>query len=183
VIGAVEQRHLGVHHREADEHARIPHTLHALLHARDVLLGHDTADDLAQELVAGAGLVGLKTQFDARELARAARLLLVRVVDLGGPRQSLAVGHLRRADVHLHLVRALQDVDLDVEVQFAHALDDGLPALLVGRYPERGVLGRELGQRQAHLLDIGLGPGLDLHLDDGIGELHLLEQHRPIGIG
>ena len=48
---------------------------------------------------------------------------------------------------------------------------------------EGRILGRQLVQRDAHLLLVGLGLGLDGHLDDGIGEIHLLEQHRLVGIG
>ena len=121
MVVAVEQRHLGVDHREADQHTRVPHALDALLDAGDVLLRHHAADDLALELVAGAGLVGLQAQLDARKLAGAAGLLLMRVVDLGRAGQGLAIGHLRRADVGLDLVGALEDVDLDVEVELAHA--------------------------------------------------------------
>ena len=60
------------------------------------------------ELVALAGLVRLEAQLDARELAGAAGLLLVRVVDLGRTRERLAVGHLRRTDVDFDVVRAPQ---------------------------------------------------------------------------
>ena len=37
-------------------------------------------------------------------------------------------------------------------------------------------------QRDRHLLLVGLGLGLDLHLDDGVGEIHLLEDDRLAGI-
>ena len=83
----------------------------ALLDAGDVLLRHHAADDLAHELVAGTRRVGFHSQLHAGELARAARLLLVRVIDLGRARQRLAVGHLRRADIDLDLVGALEDLD------------------------------------------------------------------------
>ena len=58
----------------------------------------------------------------------AAGLLLVRVVDGHRPRDLLAIGDLRRADIGFDLVGALEDIDLDVEMQFAHALEDGLAA-------------------------------------------------------
>ena len=54
-------------------------------------------------------------------------------------RDLLAIGHLRRADIGIDLVGALQDVDLDVEMKLAHALEDGLARFLVGR--ERGTTG------------------------------------------
>jgi hypothetical protein len=66
------------------------------------------------------------------------------VVDLDLLGQLLAIGDLRRANVGVDLVGALEDIDLDVEVQFAHALEDGLAGLGVGRDPKRRVFGGEL---------------------------------------
>jgi hypothetical protein len=75
-------------------------------------------------------------------------------------------------------VGAAQDVDLDVEMQLAHALDDRLARLLVGADVERRVLVGELVERHRHLLLVGLGLGLDRHLDDRLGELHHLQDDR-----
>ena len=52
------------------------------------------------------GFVRLDDELDAGELARAAGLLLVGVVDLGPLRERLTVGDLRRADIRLDLVGA-----------------------------------------------------------------------------
>ena len=65
-------------------------------------------------------------------LARAAGLLLVRVGLGVRPRDGFAIGHLRRADIRLDAVFAPQPVDDDLQVQLAHAGEDGLPGLLVG---------------------------------------------------
>ena len=94
----------------------------------------------------------------------------------------LAIGDLRRADIGIHLVGALEDVDLDVEMQLAHALEDGLAGFLIGRHAERRILGRQLGERHAELFLVGLGFRLDRDLDDRIGELHLLQDHRLLRI-
>jgi hypothetical protein len=42
-----------------------------------------------------------------------------------------------------HLVLALHALDVDVEVQLAHAADDGLAALCVVAHAERGVFALE----------------------------------------
>ena len=77
-------------------------------------------------------LLRLEDDLHLGVLARAARLLLVGV-GLGVLRgDRLAVGHLRRADVGVHAVFAPQPVDDDLEVQLAHAGQDGLAGLLVG---------------------------------------------------
>jgi len=63
----------------------------------------------------------------------------VRVIDFSHPREAFAIGNLRRPDIRLNLVRPLQDVDLDVEVKFAHALEDGFTRLLIDRNAERWI--------------------------------------------
>ena len=67
-------------------------------------------------------------------------------------------------------------------MQLAHALEDGLAGLLVGLDAERRVLGHQLGQRDAELLLVALGLRLDRDLDDRLGELHALEDHRLLRI-
>jgi len=54
-------------------------------------------------------------------------------------------------------------------------LENGLAALLISRNTERRVLGRELRERDAELLLVGLGLRLDRDLDDRLGELHALQ--------
>ena len=40
----------------------------------------------------------------------------------------------------------------------------------------------QLVERHGHLFLVGLGLGLDLHFDDGIGEFHLLEDGRLVRV-
>ena len=108
---------------------------------------------------------------DVAELALAAglahepRLDLVRFLAHG-----LAVGDLRLADVGVDRELALEAVDDDVEVQLAHAGDDGLAGLVVVLHDERGVLVGELRQPGAELVLVGLGLRLDRDRDDRDGE-------------
>ena len=51
------------------------------------------------------------------------------------------------------------------------------PELVVDRNAERGIFLGEAMQRHAELLLVALGLGLDRDLDDGLGELHALENH------
>ena len=88
----------------------------------------------------------------------------------------LAVGDLRLADVGLDLELALHAVDDDLQVQLAHAGDDGLAGLLVGADAERRVFLREALQREAHLFLVALGLRLHRDRDHGLRELHLLER-------
>ena len=72
-------------------------------------------------------------------------------------------------------------VDDDLEVQLAHAGDDGLAGVLVGADLEGGVLLGQALEGLAHLLLVDLGLGLDRHVDDRLGELELLQ--RDLGAG
>mmetsp|Transcript_11034 Transcript_11034/g.29223 ORF Transcript_11034/g.29223 Transcript_11034/m.29223 type:complete len:314 (-) Transcript_11034:559-1500(-) len=135
VVGAVHQRRLAADDGEAGEDAVAHDRLEPLGNARDVLLGHGTALDLLVEDEARVVLVLVrerrKLDHDLGELARAARLLLVRVLDGRLARDRLAVCDLRRADLALDLELAHHAVANDLQVQLAHALDGRLPGLLV----------------------------------------------------
>ena len=89
--------------------------------------------------------------------------------------RTLAVGDLRLAHVRLDLELAQQAVDDDLQVQLAHAGDDGLAGLMVGGHAERRVLLGQLLQGHAHLVLLGLGLGLDRDVDDRVGEFHGLQ--------
>ena len=92
----------------------------------------------------------------------------------------LAVGDLRLADVAVDLELAAQAVDDDLQVQLAHAGDDGLAGLVVGVDLEGRVLLGELGQAHGHLVLLGLGLGLNGNGDDRRGELDGLEDDRVL---
>ena len=142
----------------------------------DVLLRHAAAGDLVDELVATAGAGGLEVDRDLGELARAAGLLLVGVGVLGdGLGDRLAVGHLRLADGGVHLELAEHAVDDHLEVELAHPGDDGLAGLLVGADLEGRVLLGQAEEGLAHLVLVDLGLGLHRDVDDGLGELEVLE--------
>ena len=135
-------------------------------------LGTAPADDLVLEGEARAVLVGLHLDDHVAVLAAAAGLPDETALGLGHRLgDALAVGHLRPAHVGVDLELAQQAVDDDLQVQLAHAGDDGLPGLLVGAHPEGRVFLGQLHEAlgQAVLIDLGLG--LDGHEDDRLGEL------------
>ena len=90
----------------------------------------------------------------------------------------LAVGHLRLADGGVDLELAEHAVDQHLEVQLAHAGDDGLAGLLVGADLEGRVLLGERVEGLGHLVLVDLGLGLDGDVDDRLGELERLEHDR-----
>src|SRR5690606_33235451 len=147
----------------------------------DVLLRDAAAGDLVDELVAAAGPGGLEVDLDLGELTRPAGLLLVGVdVAVDGLRDRLAVGDLRLADGGLYLELPQHAVDDHLEVELAHAGDDGLAGLLVGADLEGRVLLRQREEGLGHLVLVVLRLRLDGELDDRLGELELLEHDlRP----
>ena len=107
-----------------------------LMYSRGILPPRDLVD----ELVALAR-VRLEGDLDDGELAGTTRLLDVAVLDrLDHLGDRLAVGDLRLADGGVDAELALHAVDEDLEVQLAHAGDDGLAGLLVGADAEGRVL-------------------------------------------
>src|SRR4051812_30812475 len=186
VVRTVDQRRLDADHRVAGEHAVLHGVLHALVDRRDVLAGDAPTGDLVLELVGrrvAAHLQRRQCDLHLRELARATRLLLVRVVvALDGLADRLAVGHLRLADVGLDVELTPHPVDQDLQVQLAHAGDDRLTGLLVETDLERRVLLGELLDGRAQLLLVALGLRLDGNRDDRRGEGHRLEDHRLLRV-
>merc|ERR1719156_446883 len=116
-----------------------------------------SALDLGHKLEARPRLPGLELDLDVGELPGPAGLLLVGVLDGRWLGDALPVVHLRGAHVALDVELALQAVHEYLQVELAHALDDRLVRLLVARVVEGGVLGGELLQAGAHLLQVALG--------------------------
>ena len=104
-------------------------------------------------------------------------------VALGLAADRLTVGDLRLAHVGRHLELAGHAVHEDVQVQLAHAGDEGLPGLFVGLDAEGGVLLGQALQGHGKLVLVGLRLGLDGDLDDRLGKDHRLEDDRVARVG
>ncbi len=116
-------------------------------------------------------------------MAGAAGLLLVRELDLLDlALDGLLVGHLGLADIGLDLELTAHAIHQDVQVQLAHAADHGLAGLVVLVHLEGRILFGELLDRQAQLLLVALGLGLDGHLDHRIGEGHRLQHDLVVRV-
>ena len=175
MVRTVVQRDLHVHHGIAGQHAGVHSALDTGIDRGDILLGDGAAHNGVDKLVALAGLVGLHVDLDMAVLALTAGLAGILGILIHSLLDGLLVGDLRCAHVGLHLELAEQTVHDDLQMQLAHAGDDGLAGLLVGPGLEGGVLLGQLHQGNAHLLLTGLGLGLDGHADHGLGELHGLQ--------
>ena len=98
---------------------------------------------------------GLQHADDVGVLARAAGLLLVLVVERRRLGRRLAVADLRGADGAVDLVLAADPLDVDLQVQLAHARDDRLARLLVDVDAEGRVLAHEPVQGLGELVVVG----------------------------
>ena len=177
MIRTVVQGDLDVHHREAGHNAGLQGTLDTGVDSGDEFLGDGTAHHRVDELIALAGLVGLHGDLDMAILAGTAALALVLGLLVHLLADSLLVSHLGSAHIGLHLELTEQTINNDLQMELAHASDDGLAGLLIGIGLEGGVLFRQLHQCQAHLLLTSLGLGLDGDTDHGLGEVHGLQDH------
>src|SRR3990167_6018384 len=180
--GAVDQLDLEVEDREANQHTGVADRVDAFDDARNIFAGDGAADDLRLEFVPFARLLRDNVDLQPRELAGAACLFLMRVVDRVRAREAFAVGDLRGADIGFNLEFALHPVDENVEVKFAHALDDRLARLLVRRNTERGIFRGKALEGEAHLFLVGLGFGLNRQFDDRLRKHHAFKDHRLGGV-
>ena len=160
MIGAIEEHGPEVDDGVASHGALLRDRPHALLHAREEALGHDSADDLRFELDPSAG-VGRQLQPDVAELAAATGLLLVAPLDLGRATNGLAV---RDARISRHDARAelsSQALTGDVDLVLALAPEQLLTGLGVALDTDGRVLLHEAGKRISELVQISLRRRLD----------------------
>ena len=92
----------------------------------------------------------------------------------------LTVSNLGCAHVCLNLELTQQTVNDDLQMQLAHTSNDGLAGLFIGVGLEGRILFGQLCQRDAHLLVTSLGLRLDSNADNGLGELHGLQNDGMI---
>src|SRR5215211_1733343 len=181
VVRTVDEFDPDIDYGVASDDAGIEGILDALVHARDVLPRDDAADDLVVELVAGLVVV-LGVDDRVAVLAPATGLPHEPALDaLHALADGLPVSDLRTANIRVNPELPQEPVDDDLQVQLAHARDDGLPGLLVAAHGEGRVLLGETLERHGEFLLVGLRLGLDGLPDDGLGEDHLL-QHDLLGV-
>src|SRR5581483_5362944 len=177
VIAAVVQRRLHVDHLVTGEHAAFEGFLDPLLDRLDVLARDDAADDGVDEFKADARLRRLDPDFGVTVLAAATGLAheLADAFRRSGDR--LAVSDLRTTDVGINAELALQAVNDDLKVELAHAADDRLAGLLIGRDLEARVFCGQPLKADAELLLILARLRLDGLGDDRRGKFERFENH------
>lgn len=172
VGGTVVDHHLGADDLVSQEGTLLAAKLETLTTGRDELVRNDTTHDL---VLKGIGLrvsVGLDPATNPGVVTGAAGLPLEQVVKVGAPRDGLTVGHTRLARDAVDLVLTAEALDVDLEVELAHARDDGLLTLLVHEETEGGVLALEAVHGLGEVVGVGGLLGLDGQRHDSVRHEH-----------
>ncbi|GKT92279.1 hypothetical protein Ct61P_10129 [Colletotrichum tofieldiae] len=154
VGGTIVDDHLGADDLVAQERALVGGLLEALGAGGDVLVGDGAADDLGLEGVLLRVLKGLDPAGDAGVVTGTATLSAEEEVVVGLAGDGLAA------------------LDVDLEVELAHARDDGLLGLLVDVQAEGGVLSLEAVHGLGKVVGVAGALGLDGQRHDGVGDEH-----------
>src|SRR5207253_2985300 len=142
VKATIDQAHSYVDHVIPGKIAALHRVMNALLSWLDELARNCSALDLVFENKTLAGR-GLDFQFNVRVLSATAGLLLENLLTRRRLRNRFAVRHLGLSYVGLNSELALHAIDDDFKMQLAHAGNNGLAGLVVGRNIERRIFLRQ----------------------------------------
>ncbi len=169
--GAVVDHAADAGDRGADQGAFLLGLDEALVAGRNVLPGDDPAHDLIDEFVL-AFLHRLHVARHPAELTGTAGLLLVGIVEVGPLGNGFPVGDLGGAHFDDGAVFPLHPFNVNVQVQLAHAGDDGFAGFRVKEGLEGGVFLGEAVKGLGHV-DLGLViHRLDRQGDNRVGHVH-----------
>ena len=180
MIGSIVQFNLDIDYFVACQDTCLHCATDTSIDCRDVFLRDCTADNLVGELIALAGFVRGYTDLNVTVLTGTTGLLLVLVVHISVALDGFLIGYLRSADVCFNLELTQQTVYDDIQVQLAHAGDDGLTGFLVCPGTEGRVFFCQLCQRNTHLVLTSLGLRLDCQLDNRFREFHGFQDYRSL---
>jgi hypothetical protein len=107
-------------------------------------------------------------------------LLRILAVHINGLGEGLFVSNLRSTYISLYLEFTQQTVYDDLQMQLAHAGDDGLACLLIGMLTEGRIFFCKLCKSNAHLILTCFGLRLDCQLNNGFREFHGLQDYRML---
>src|SRR5690242_14330590 len=111
---AVDDSDANIHDRIAGDNTALQRLLDTLFDARDKLLRNRSANDLVDKFKALTGLQRLDFQLAVAILAGTACLALKGNAGRRLAMDAFAIGHLGRAEVGLHPIGSLQDIDFNI---------------------------------------------------------------------
>ncbi len=180
MVGAVVHLDLHVGDRVAGDDATGQCLFHAFVHRGDELTRDATSHHGIDEFVTLAWFVRGHAQEHMAILATATCLLGVLLLVFDFLLDGFAVGDLGGSHIGLDLEFAFHALHQHIQMQFAHARNDGLVGLLVGFDLECGILLGQFLQSETHLFLVALGLGLDGDGDDRSRELDGFEEHDGV---
>src|SRR5580704_16627027 len=121
---AIDQQDSDADDREACEDARGQAASYAALDAIDKVRAQDAVGTGAHKRMAVVVRNGLQHELEPRKFAATAALFLVRVIDLGTPRDALAISHLRPANSDFQMRNTSDRVDDLIELLFVDNVQD-----------------------------------------------------------
>ena len=133
---------------------------HAFLDGRVEVTGYRSAEHLFGEFELG---VRERLQFeeDVTVLTRAAGLLLVLVLGDRLCRDRLAVGHARQPELDIDAESPGHPVERNLHVRLAEPGKDRLATTRIAGDPQRRIFLDQPLQSRPHLVEVGLGLGMD----------------------
>src|SRR5438034_6979014 len=180
VIAAIVENGLHIDHLIAGKNAAFHRLTNPLIDGLDVFLRHHAANDVIHKFVSRTRLLRLQTNLDVAIWTAAARLPDVLTFRFGVLANGLAIRHLRLADIGLNGELPHHAINNYLEMQFAHAADDGLTAVWVSMNFEGRIFLGQFRKRHAHFFLIALGLWLDRHRDYRCREFNRLQENRVL---
>lgn len=142
---AVVDDHFGSQHAVADQGTFFARGLEPFVACEEEFLRDGAAFDFLAELVCFKGAGRFHPAHDASEVAGASGLFLESVVEGDSLGEGFSVGDLGLAGFASYAVFTAHSLDIDVEVEFTHARDDGFVGFGVDVNAEGGIFALEAG--------------------------------------
>ena len=156
VIGAIIKSRLDVKHWIASDNTAFESFFGTFHNWFTIFERNDAAFNLINKLEAFTWLVWLKLNPDVAILTATAGLLDVFTLSFGSAADGFAIGYLWLASVSFNVKFTLEAVDNDIEMELAHARNNGLAGFFVGMNTEGRIFFGELAETDSHLLLVSL---------------------------
>ena len=157
VVAAVEDGDLDVDYGVSGEEAAGGGFADAFFYGGDVLAGDGSAEDVVDELDAGAAGEGFDAELAVAELAVASGLFLVAALGFGAAEDGFAVGDFGGFEDDVGVVAAFEFGDDGFDVGLAGAGDEELAGLGVAVEADHGVVFHELVEGGGEFVLVGAG--------------------------
>ena len=182
MIGTIINGNLDIDHRITSYNTVFESCFYAGLDRVDEFLRNNAANDSIFEFEAFARFHRFKTQPAVTVLAVAAGLTDELTFGFNGFTDGFTVSNLRFAYGAVYVKFTSHTIDNDVEVEFAHAGDDGLVGFRIGVYFEGRIFFCQSLKSIAHLFLVSFGLWFNSNGNDRIREFHFFEDDRMIYI-